>query len=93
MRKKTMRPEVVEVLMREKSASEMAIARLQEKIRPLESRYGWTTEEFLEKFEKGEAGDEQDYFLWYALAEAIEDWKRTRDGLVELLDDAEKVSV
>ena len=87
-----MRPEVVEVLVREKSASEIAIARLQEKMRSLESRYGWTTKEFLEKFERGEAGDEQDYFLWYALAEALEDWKRTRDGLVELLNGAEMVS-
>ena len=68
---------------------ETAIERLQERSRPLEQQYGWPTELFLEKFNAGEAGDEQVFFQWFAVAEAIKDWQKTYDSLNELLADAE----
>ncbi|MEA3349903.1 MAG: hypothetical protein U9Q82_04705 [Chloroflexota bacterium] len=88
----SLKPEVVRVLEREKSVCDVAIARLTEKYRPLEQEYGWTTDEFVEKFDAGEIGDKQEYFLWHALAEASKDWQITRESLEELLLDSEMVS-
>lgn len=87
-----LKPEVIRVLEREKAVCETAIARLREKHRPLEQQYGWTTDEFLEKFSTGEIQDDQAFFLWYALAEAVKDWQKTRDSLEELLAGSEPVS-
>lgn len=88
-----LKPEVTRVLVREKLMCDAAIARLKERVRPLEQRYGWTTDQFLQKFEQGEAGDDQEFFLWYALAEAVKDWRKTRDSLEDLLAGSELVSV
>lgn len=88
----TLKPEVIRVLAREKMVCDAAIARLRERFRPLEQRYGWTTDEFLEKFNAGAVGDDQEFFVWYALAEAVKDWRKTRDSLEELLVGAERVS-
>lgn len=87
-----LKPEVVRALAREKVVCETAIARLREKYSPLEQKYGWTTDEFLQKFNAGEAGDEQEFFLWYALAEAAKEWQVTRNSLEELVLSSETVS-
>lgn len=87
-----LKPEVVRVLEREKRVCDRAIARLRERYRPLERQYGWSTDEFLEKFNAGTIGDDQEFFRWYALAEAVKDWRATREGLEELLANSEMVS-
>ena len=87
-----LRPEVIRVLEREKIMCETAITRLREKHRLLEQRYGWSTEAFLRKFATGDIGDDQEFFLWYALAEAVKDWQKTLDSLEELLSDSELAS-
>ena len=87
-----LKPEVVHVLEREKIVCETALARLKDKYHLLEQQYGWSTDEFLKKFNAGEIGDDQEFFLWYALAEAMKDWQKTRDGLKELLAGSERVS-
>lgn len=86
-----LKPEVIRALGREKLVCEAAIARLREKYAPLEQKYGWTTDEFLRKFNAGEAGDDQEFFLWYALAEAAQEWQVTRNSLEELLPSSETV--
>ena len=86
-----LKPEVARILVREKLVSETAIARLREKTRSMELQYGWSTDTFLKKFDAGEAGDEQVFFRWYALAEAIKDWQKTCDSLEELLIGSELV--
>lgn len=87
-----LKPEIVHVLQREKAVCETALVRLQEKTNPLEKKFGWSTELFLDRFKAGQAGDEQDFFRWYALAEAIEDWQTTYDSLEELLTNKELVN-
>ncbi|MBU4225991.1 MAG: hypothetical protein KKC71_09245 [Chloroflexi bacterium] len=87
----SLKPEVIHVLAREKMVCDTAIARLRERYRPMEQQYGWTTDEFLEKFDAGEIGDDQEFFLWYALAEAVKDWRVTRSSLEELLASSETV--
>lgn len=86
-----LKPEVARILVREKIVSETALARLREKTRLLELQYGWSTDAFLKKFNAGEAGDEQEFFQWYALAEAIADWQKTRESVEELLAASEPV--
>ena len=77
----TLKPEIIHILQREKAVCETAISRLQEKTTPLEQAFGWSTETFLQRFNTGQTGDEQDFFRWYALAEAIKEWQKTLDNL------------
>ena len=46
----------------------------------------------MEKFNSGEAGDDQEFFHWHALAEAAKDWQKTRDSLEKLLRGSELVN-
>lgn len=87
-----LKPEIIRVLQREKAVCEAALVRLHEKTRPLEKQFGWSTDVFLKRFNAGQAGDEQDFFRWYALAEAIQDWQTTYDSLEELLNNQELVN-
>jgi hypothetical protein len=80
-----LKPEITRILQREMSVSEIAINRLKEKLRPLEEEYGWSTDLFVEKFNQGEAGDDQVFFRWYAMAEALKDWQNTIHSLEEVL--------
>ncbi len=87
-----LKPEIIRVLQREKAVCEAALARLQEKTHPLEKRFGWSTDTFLRLFNAGKAGDDQDFFRWYALAEAMKEWQTTYDSLEDLLTNKELVS-
>jgi len=87
-----LKPEIIQVLQREKAVCEAAINRLQEKTRLLENQFGWSTDMFLKLFNAGDIGDEQEFFRWYALAEAIQEWQQTYNSLQEILSDVELVS-
>jgi len=50
-----------------------------------EQRYRMGTHEFLEKFEAGTFGDQQEWFDWYAAAEGKKLWSRKHDILAHLL--------
>lgn len=49
-----------------------------------EQRHGMRTEEFLEQFEAGALGDQQEWFDWYAAAQGKKIWGRKYDILVHL---------
>ena len=49
-----------------------------------EQRHGMSTEEFLERFEAGSLGDQQEWFDWYAAAQGKKLWYRKRDILAHL---------
>ena len=51
----------------------------------MENQFGWSTHTFLELFNAGKIGDEQEFFRWYALAEALREWQETRGYLQEML--------
>jgi hypothetical protein len=76
-----LRPEIVHMLQREKAVCEAAIMCLQEKTQLLETQFGWSTQKFWELFNAGEVGDEQAFFRWYALAEALKEWQETYEYL------------
>jgi len=88
----TLKPEIIYLLQREKAVCETAMLRLQEKTQFLEDQFGWSTRAFLELFNAGKIGDEQEFFRWYALAEALREWRETRGYLQEMLSNMEMVS-
>ena len=49
-----------------------------------EQRHGMSTEEFLERFEAGTLGDQQEWFDWYAAAQGKMIWSRKHDILARL---------
>ena len=50
-----------------------------------EQQHGMSTQEFLEKFESGTLGDQQEWCDWYAAAEGKKIWSRKRDILAHLV--------
>jgi len=42
------------------------------RIRNFESRYGMSSKEFIERYEKGELGDGEDYVAWYSELKFLE---------------------
>lgn len=41
-----------------------------------EDKYHFSSDEFLERFESGELGDDADYFSWYAVKRGFDVWER-----------------
>ena len=81
--------EEIRAVIHESLASRLAFARrrlaaYQESCETFEKRYGMSTQEFLEKFEAGVLGDQQEWFDWYAVAEGKALWRRKYDLLTHL---------
>ena len=49
-----------------------------------EQRHGMSTEVFLDQFDAGVLGDQQEWFDWYAAAQGKKIWDRKYDILVHL---------
>ena len=69
------------ILQREHDQLQGQLARLRDQLAVFENRYGLTTPEFYERFERGEMGDEADFFEWSATWEMVQDLQ----GDLELL--------
>ncbi len=78
---KTFTNEVRESLEREFNISSRAISFYERRIKSLEKKYKMTTSTFIEKFERGDIGDEQDFFDWHAFHKLISSWIRTKNAL------------
>lgn len=77
--------EVVESLKRERAICEIAIDHLLREARKFEKKYRISTAKFVKQFEAGSLGDREDFFRWYAVAGAIEDWLNTKKALKEVV--------
>lgn len=77
--------EVVESLKRERAICEVAIDHLLEACRKFERKYKMSTGKFVKEFEAGSLGDKEDFFKWYAIAEAMKDWLNTKRALREIV--------
>lgn len=64
------------ILQRERDQMQVQLARLQQRLSTFERQYGWATPEFYERFEKGELGDETDFFEWSATWEMVQELQR-----------------
>ncbi len=62
---------VKESLRRELALSEAKVNLIREEIEGFEKRYEMTPEEFVDKFERGELGDAQDFFEWWGLVKGL----------------------
>jgi len=71
------------VLDRERQRILRQQARLKSQIVSFEARYGWTSEEFYPRFERGELGDDMDLIEWSATIEMVENLQRTIELLSE----------
>jgi hypothetical protein len=62
---------VKESLRRELKLSEAKVNLINEEIEGFERRYEMPSEEFVDKFERGELGDDQEYFEWWGLVRGL----------------------
>ncbi len=46
-----------------------------------ERQFGMTSDKFMEQFESGNLGDDQEYFDWYAAKRGLEIWRERHDIL------------
>ena len=60
------------VLQRERDQMEAQLQRLQRRLVTFEQQYGRTTPDFYARFERGELGDDADYFEWSATWEMVQ---------------------
>jgi len=77
--------EVIESLKRELRICNVALSNIKEKLEKFEIKYTMSTEEFNKKFEKGQLGDDQDFFEWNAYNEYYNDWQNRKRALEEIL--------
>ena len=79
---------VVEALERERRLLLAKLRVLRRRLKGFEERYGMEPGEFLERFESGELGDEEDYMVWWSLLRALrsveERLKRVEEELQKL---------
>ncbi len=61
------------------AVSKLKINDLQNELRAFERKYSQSTSDFLSEFESGKAGDNQDFFKWFASAIALKDWKAAKN--------------
>lgn len=61
------------------------LTEIQHSITYFEHKYGMKTEDFYEKFIRGEAGDDMDFFEWKAMKELSDELEEERKVLLEIL--------
>lgn len=69
------------VLQRERNQMQAQLERLQKRLDAFEKQYGWSTPDFYECFERGELGDDADFFEWSGTWEMVQELQQ---GLVLL---------
>jgi len=69
---------IADLLKKELAFSDFALNRLKGEMISYEKEYSMTWKEFINKFEKGELGDDRVWFTWYGLAASARDWDDTK---------------
>jgi len=54
---------------------EFMLDRFRERLNEFEEEYDMSSEEFMDKFESGELGDDEDFFEWYAVYRSKVHWE------------------
>lgn len=73
--------EIKTSLEREYTLCSNAIAFYKKAVNAFEKKYHITTRTFLKRFELGQIGDDADYFDWYAFANLLDQWQKTRSAI------------
>ena len=66
---------------------ELEIKISEEKIKAFETKYGFTTDVFLQKYSSGELGDEEDYISWYGEVKFLEKAREEYNKLTKVIQD------
>ncbi len=74
---------IEKLVARERGKLRQQLARLHSHTADLEARYGWTSDEFYPRFERGELGDDMDLIEWSATIEMIRNLQRAIGALGE----------
>ncbi len=54
-------------------------------VEEMEHKHGMTSHAFMDKFESGALGDDQDYFVWWSLIRGLEAVRERKDKIKEML--------
>ncbi len=80
-------------LERELRIIEYSIERTTEKLKSFEKKYNMSSEEFYEKFEKGELEDSQEFMLWASEYEALKVLKKDKEIIERMLRSCERENI
>ena len=80
-------------LERELRIIEHGIRRTEKKLKEFEEKYGMSSEEFYERFEKGELGDSQEFMLWAAEYEALKVLEKDKEIVERMLRSCEQKNI
>jgi hypothetical protein len=69
---------MTDLLTKELSYTEFVLNLLENEMKMYEKKYNMKWRDFVDKFEKGELGDEKIWFTWYGLALSAKDWDETQ---------------
>ena len=81
----TITAEVKESLEREYHISFKVTSFYKRQIKRLEKKHHMDTGTFLERFEAGTIGDNQDFFDWYSFHKLLANWTKTQKALHSVL--------
>jgi len=73
--------EIKTSLKREYTLCSNAIAFYKNAIKEFEQKYRLTNQTFMKRFGAGQMGDEADFFDWYAFANLLSQWQKTRSAI------------
>lgn len=71
-------PKIVTILEQDLVFAGFALERLKSEMKPYEKKYSMKWPEFVDKFDKGELGDDSVWFDWYPLAIGAREWEDTK---------------
>jgi menaquinone-dependent protoporphyrinogen IX oxidase len=72
---------IVDLLTKELLYADFASSALKNEMKVYEKKYRMSWHNFINKFEKGEIGDEKAWFTWYGLALSTKDWDETKSEI------------
>lgn len=65
---------------------QLELRMVEEKIRRFEKKYGMSSNEFLERYSRGELGDEEEFMEWYGELKFLERIHRELEELKKIAD-------
>lgn len=76
---------MADILTKELSYADFASSFLEKEMKVFEKKFHMSSRNFLDKFEKGELGDERVWFAWYGLALSAKDWNDTKKEIAKTI--------
>jgi len=80
-------------LERELKIIEYSIEKTMEKLKSFEKKYNMSSEEFYEKFERGELEDSQEFMLWASEYEALKVLKKDKEIIERMLRSCKRENI